>query len=144
MSIPLRIAYPKLSPDAFQALISAKKILNKSPLGPQLVELVYLRVSQINGCAYCLEMHAAQLRAGGMADEMLDSVAGWRVSTRFSARERAALEWAESLTAVSETHAPDEAFEPLRALFTEVEISDLCFAIALMNALNRVAIGTRQ
>ena len=89
-------------------------------------------------------MHAALRRAGGMPDARLDSLAGWRVSPHFSERERAALAWTESLVDVARTHAPDQAFEPLKAHFSEVEISDLCFAIALMSAFNRLAIGLRQ
>ncbi|AVY95606.1 MULTISPECIES: carboxymuconolactone decarboxylase family protein [Microvirgula] len=140
----LRLPYQTLSPDAYQGLGAVKKALAHSPLGKTLIELVNLRISQINGCAYCLEMHAALLRAGGMPDARLDSLAGWRVSPHFSERERAALAWTESLVDVARTHAPDQAFEPLKAHFSEVEISDLCFAIALMSAFNRLAIGLRQ
>lgn len=140
----LRLPYQTLSPDAYQGLGAVKKALAHSPLGKTLIELVNLRISQINGCAYCLEMHAALLRAGGMPDAKLDSLAGWRVSPHFSERERAALAWTESLVDVARTHAPDQAFEPLKAHFSEVEISDLCFAIALMSAFNRLAIGLRQ
>ena len=140
----LRLPYQTLSPDAYQGLGAVKKALAHSPLGKTLIELVNLRISQINGCAYCLEMHAALLRAGGMPDAKLDSLAGWRVSPHFSERERAALSWTESLVDVARTHAPDQVFEPLKAHFSEVEISDLCFAIALMSAFNRLAIGLRQ
>ena len=140
----LRLPYQTLSPAAYQGLGAVKKALAHSPLGKTLIELVNLRISQINGCAYCLEMHAALLRAGGMPDARLDSLAGWRVSPHFSERERAALAWTESLVDVARTHAPDQAFEPLKAHFSEVEISDLCFAIALMSAFNRLAIGLRQ
>ncbi|MEE9928456.1 carboxymuconolactone decarboxylase family protein [Microvirgula aerodenitrificans] len=140
----LRLPYQTLSPDAYQGLGAVKKALAHSPLGKTLIELVNLRISQINGCAYCLEMHAALLRAGGMPDAKLDSLAGWRVSPHFSERERAALAWTESLVDVARTHAPDQVFEPLKAHFSEVEISDLCFAIALMSAFNRLAIGLRQ
>ena len=140
----LRLPYQTLSPEAYQGLGAVKKVLAHSPLGKPLIELVNLRISQINGCAYCLEMHAALLRAGGMPDAKLDSLAGWRVSPHFSERERAALAWTESLVDVARTHAPDEAFDPLKAHFSEVEISDLCFVIALMSAFNRLAIGLRQ
>uniref|UniRef100_UPI0028ABE339 carboxymuconolactone decarboxylase family protein n=1 Tax=Pseudomonas sp. TaxID=306 RepID=UPI0028ABE339 len=102
-----------------------------------------LRVSQINGCAFCTEMHAKALRAGGTEEAKLDSLAGWRASGRFNARERAALGWAESLTAVASSHAPDADYQPLKALFSDVEIADLSFAVALMNAFNRMAVGMR-
>jgi AhpD family alkylhydroperoxidase len=140
----LRLPYATLSPEAYQGLGATKKALLKSSLGKQLIELVYLRVSQINGCAYCLEMHAAALRTGGMPDAKLDSLAGWRVSPHFSDRERAALSWTESLVDVAHTHAPDADFDPLKAHFTDAEIADLSFAIALMSAFNRLAIGMRQ
>ncbi|RZA32989.1 MAG: carboxymuconolactone decarboxylase family protein [Lysobacteraceae bacterium] len=144
MSTPKRLAYHTLSPEAYQGLGMTKKALEKSSLGKQLIELVWLRMSQINGCAFCLEMHAKALRAGGVADAKLDSLAGWRVSERFTDAERAALAWTEALTHVDRTHAPDEDFEPLRTYFSEAEISDLTFAIALMSAFNRLAVGMRQ
>jgi len=140
----LRLPYYTLSPDAYQGFAATKKALEKSSLGKPLVELVYLRVSQINGCAFCLEMHAKALRAGGTPDFKIDSLAGWRVSSHYSARERAALAWTESLVAIDRTHAPDEDFAPLREHFTEAEIADLSFAVALMSAFNRLAIGMRQ
>lgn len=140
----LRLSYWTLSPEAYQGLIAAKNALEKSSLGKSLVDLVWLRMSQINGCAFCLEMHSKSLRADGISEPKLDSLAGWRVSERFTARERAALAWTESLTHVDQTHAPDADFEPLNAHFSEAEISDLTFAIALMSAFNRLAIGMRQ
>ena len=144
MSAPQRLPYFTLSNDAYRGLAATKAALEKSSLGKPLIELVWLRMSQINGCAFCLEMHAKALRSGGMADAKLDSLAGWRVSELFSERERAALNWAESLTHVDQTHAPDEDYEPLKAHFSDVEISDLTFAIALMSAFNRLAVGMRQ
>ncbi len=140
----LRLSYWTLSPEAYQGFAATKKALAKSSLGKQLIELVWLRMSQINGCAFCLEMHAKALRAEGMSDARLDSLAGWRVGEHFTDRERAALAWTESLTLVHQTHAPDEDFEPLKSHFSDVEIADLSFAIALMSAFNRLAIGMRQ
>lgn len=140
----LRLPYWTLSAEAYQGFSATKKALEKSSLGKPLIELVWLRMSQINGCAFCLEMHAKALRAGGTPDVKLDSLAGWRVSTHFTERERAALAWTETLTHVDQTHAPDEDFEPLKAQFSDTEISDLSFAIALMSAFNRLAIGMRQ
>ena len=143
MSTPKRLPYNTLSPEAYRGLGATKAALDKSPLGKPLIELVWLRTSQINGCAYCLEMHSKALRADGVPQVKLDSLAGWRVSEQFDARERAALAWTESLTHIDQTHAPDEDFEPLKAYFSDVEISDLSFAIALMSAFNRLAIGMR-
>lgn len=140
----LRLSYWTLSPEAYQGFMATKKALERSSLGQALIDLVWLRMSQINGCAFCLEMHSKSLRAEGISEAKLDSLAGWRVSARFTERERAALAWTESLTHVDETHAPDHDFEPLNAHFSDTEISDLCFAIALMSAFNRLAIGLRQ
>ncbi|MPS26608.1 MAG: carboxymuconolactone decarboxylase family protein [Alcaligenaceae bacterium] len=140
----LRLSYWTLSPEAYQGLMATKKALEKSSLGKSLIDLVWLRMSQINGCAFCLEMHAKALRADGMPEAKLDALAGWRVSGRFSDRERAVLAWTESLTHVDRTHAPDQDYEPLKQHFSDVEIADLCFAIALMSAFNRLAIGMRQ
>ncbi|QII85583.1 carboxymuconolactone decarboxylase family protein [Bordetella hinzii] len=141
---PLRLPYGTLSPEAYQGLLATKKALEKSSLGKTFIELIYLRISQINGCAFCLEMHAAALRAGGVPQAKLDSLAGWHVSSHFDERERAALAWAESLADVSRTHAPDADFEPLKAHFSDAEIADLSFAIALMSGMNRLAIGMRR
>lgn len=140
----LRLPYQTLSPEAYQGLSLTKKALDKSSLGKPFIELIYLRVSQINGCAFCLEMHAAALRRSGVADAKLDSLAGWRLSAHFSERERVALAWTESLVDVAGSHAADDYFEPLREHFSDAEIADLSFAISLMSAFNRLAIGMRQ
>jgi len=139
-----RLPYYTLSPEAYHGFTHTKQALNNSTLGKQLIELVYLRISQINGCAFCLRMHASALRAGGVPDAKLDSLAGWRVSDLFNERERAALGWTESVVHIEDTHAPDEDFEPLKQHFSDVEIADLSFAIALMSAFNRLAISMRQ
>lgn len=140
----LRLSYWTLSPEAYQGFAATKKAVEKSSIGKQLIELAWLRMSQINGCAFCLEMHAKALRASGVPDAKIDSLAGWRVSEHFTPRECAALAWTEALTHVDKTHAPDEDFEPLKEHFSDVEIADLSFAIALMSAFNRLAIGMRQ
>ncbi|MCM5704241.1 carboxymuconolactone decarboxylase family protein [Larsenimonas salina] len=143
MSTP-RLPYASLSPDAYKGLSATKQALDDSSLGKELIELVYLRISQINGCAFCLEMHADALRAKNVPDAKLDSLAGWRVSARFSERERAALGWAEALVNITGSHAADKDFEPLKTHFSDAEISDLTFAVSLMSAYNRLAIGMRQ
>jgi len=144
MNAPKRLPYYQLSAEAYRGFAATKAALAKSPLGKSLIELVWLRISQINGCAFCLEMHAKALRADGVSEAKLDSLAGWHVSEQFDERERAALAWTESLTHVDRTHAADADYEPLKTHFSEVEISDLTFAIALMSAFNRLAIGMRQ
>ncbi|MGL4409562.1 MAG: carboxymuconolactone decarboxylase family protein [Zoogloea sp.] len=142
--MPLRLPYYDLSLPALNGLRAVNAHLAQSPLGKALVELVYLRVSQINGCAFCLGKHTKALRALGVAQEKLDLLAGWAASDDFTPRERAALAWAEALTHISQTHAPDADFYALKAHFSDVEIADLSFAIANMNALNRMAISMRQ
>ncbi|AXA66110.1 MULTISPECIES: carboxymuconolactone decarboxylase family protein [Pseudomonas] len=139
----LRLPFSTLSPAAYQGLIATGQALAQSSLGLELVELIYLRISQINGCAFCLGKHAETLREQGVSQAKLDRLAGWRISNLFDARERAALEWAETLTAVAEKGAPDAVYEPLRAQFSDAEIADLTFAVALMNAFNRLAVGMR-
>ena len=139
----LRLPFSKLSSAAYEGLLATNSALSDSPLGTELVELVFLRASQINGCAFCLGKHAKTLRDTGTSQAKLDCLAGWRISELFSPREKAALAWTEALTHVSAQGAPDEVYEPLQAHFTDVEISDLTFAAALMNAFNRLAVGMK-
>lgn len=143
--MPMRLPYFELSPEALAGLRAVNTALDNSPLGRELIELVYLRISQINGCAFCLKKHTKALRELGTAPEKLDTLAGWHhASTTFSARESAALAWAECITHISQSHAPDEVFQALRQQFNDKEISDLTFAASHMNALNRLAIAMRQ
>lgn len=138
-----RLPYSTLAADAFNALVQVSATLGKGGLGKPLLELVYTRVSQINGCGYCLDMHTRALRAGGEESRRLDTLAGWRESPFFSERERAALAWAEALTDVARTHAPDTAFDALRPHFGDREIAELTMAVGTINAWNRIAIGMR-
>ena len=140
----LRQPYSELSPAVYAGLVQASVALEKSSLERTLLELLYLRVSQINGCAFCLEMHSKALRKSGVDQSKLDALAGWRVSNHFSDAERAALTWAEDLTHVAETHAEDNVYQPLLAHFSAEQISDITFAISLMNAFNRLAVGMRM
>ena len=140
----LRQPYSELSPAVYAGLVQASIALEKSTLERPLLEMLYLRVSQINGCAFCLEMHSNALRKAGVEQVRLDALAGWRVSDRFSDAERAALAWAEDLTHIAETHAEDDVYQPLLAHFSAEQISDMTFAISLMNAFNRLAVGMRM
>jgi len=140
----IRLPYFDLSPEALAGLRAVGNYLQGSSLGRPLIELIYLRVSQINGCAFCLKKHAKILRDLGESQDRLDALAGWHASDAYSAKERAALAWAEALTHISITHAPDDVFAALTEHFSEKEISDLTFAISNMNALNRLAISMRQ
>jgi AhpD family alkylhydroperoxidase len=140
----LRLPYFKLSPAPYKAFQEASAALKASALGHKLVDLVYLRVSQMNGCAYCVDLHFRDLMAAGEDPRRINSVTTWHETEFFTPRERAALRWAEAVTRIGETHAPDADFAPLKDHFSEAEITDLTFAIALMNAWNRLAIGFRQ
>lgn len=140
----LRQPYNELSPDVYKGMVQASLALEKSSLDRTLLELVYLRVSQINGCAFCLEMHSKALRKAGVDQTKLDALAGWRVSNHFSEAEVAALAWAEDVTHIAEHHAEDSVYQPLLAHFSAEQISDLTFAISLMNAFNRLAIAMRM
>ena len=139
----LRLPFATLSPAAYQGLLATNTALAASPLGLPLLELVYLRVSQINGCSFCLGKHSQTLRENGVAQDKLDCLAGWRVSELFNDRERAALAWAETLTYVHDKGAPDALYEALKAHLSDVEISDLTLAVSLMNAFNRLAVGMK-
>ena len=140
----LRLPYYSLSSSVMEPMKAALGALENGPLDNVIIELAFLRVSQINGCAYCLDMHSKALRKMDVNQAKLDQLAGWKVSHAYSERERAALAWSESLTLIAATGAPDSAFEPLKAHFSDVEISELTFAIGLMNAFNRLAVGMRQ
>lgn len=139
-----RLPYFSLAPHAMAALKSLNAALAASTLGMRLIDLVYLRVSQINGCAYCVDLHWRDLLTGGEDAQRLNSLATWREVGFFDARERTALAWAESLTDLHRSHADDEDFNALKPHFSETEIADLSFAIAGMNAWNRLGIGFRQ
>ena len=140
----LRLKYFDLSPELMSGFRAVKVALEKSVVGQNLIELVYLRVSQINGCAYCLNLHTNSLLKDGETQRRIAEVAGWRVSDQYSEKERAALNWAEQLTNISTSHADDESYEALKKVFSDKEISDLTFAISLMNGMNRLAISMRQ
>ncbi len=138
-----RIHYTKVSPGAYHALLELEKYLHECGLEEALLNLVKLRVSQINGCTYCLDMHWKDLRAIGETEQRLYSLDAWEESPYYSDRERAALAWAEAITRVSETHVPDEVYEEAKKHFSEKELADLTVAVAAINTWNRLAIAAR-
>ena len=139
-----RIDYTKASPDGFKALGGVYVSVQKSGLPKELVDLVYLRVSQINGCAYCIDMHTRDLLKSGIDVEKLVLVPVWHDAGKvFSIRERAALAWAETVTRVSETGVPDTDYDAAAAEFNDKELADLTYAIGLMNVFNRLGISFR-
>ncbi len=137
-----RIDYQQMNPRALNALASANK--HMASIDARLRALVELRVSQINGCSYCVDLHAGQARAEGEGQRRLDNLAAWHESPFFSEAERAALAWAESLTHISTTRAPDDVYEGVLRHFTEQQAVDLTLIVATMNAWNRIAIGMRR
>jgi AhpD family alkylhydroperoxidase len=140
-----RLDYAKASPTGFNAFGGVHSAVQKGSLPKDLINLVYLRVSQINGCAYCIDMHSRDLLRAGVAVDKLVLVPAWRdAGPLFSPRERAALAWAETVTRVSQTGVPNEEYEAAVAEFSEEELADLTYAIALMNAFNRLGVAFRS
>ncbi|MEJ1157089.1 carboxymuconolactone decarboxylase family protein [Prosthecomicrobium sp. N25] len=133
----------KLAPAAFKAMLGLEAALAASGLDPVLLELVKLRASQINGCAFCIHMHVADLRKRGETEMRLHMLPAWRESSLFTPRERAALGWTEALTDLAATRAPDVDYEALKAAFTEAEQVNLTFAIGAINVWNRLNVGFR-
>lgn len=140
-----RLPWNSLAPLQYKSLHAVSQAVAQSSLGRQLVELVQTRVSQINGCAYCLDMHARELRKDGESWKRLNVLSAWRETTFFTPKEQAALAWAESLTRLPDGYADRNAeFDALQTHFTEQEIVELTWAVAAINAWNRMAIGMHQ
>ncbi|MEO5736908.1 MAG: carboxymuconolactone decarboxylase family protein [Variovorax sp.] len=138
-----RLNFYKASPDAIKAMLALEASVSKLGLEPLLLDLVKLRASQINGCAFCVDMHSTDARKRGETERRLYGVAAWRESPFFTARERAALAWTEALTRVADTRAPDADHDALCAEFNERERVDLTLAIGTINIWNRLAVGFR-
>ena len=128
---------------AFKAMLGIGAYLSKSSIEKNLLQLIEYRVSQINGCAYCLDMHSKDLRHGGETEQRIYVISAWRETDLFTDRERAALEWAESVTLLDEGHVPDEVYENVRKEFSEEELIDLTLAVASINSWNRLNIAFR-
>lgn len=139
-----RVPYIQLAPKAFQHLLDLSQTLKKALLGERLIDLVWLRVSQLNGCAFCIDMHGQDLLRQGVTPRELNAVAGWREAPFFSERERAALRWAEIINATPHSDASDDEFTRLSQHFTPAEIAELGFAIATIAAWNLLNVGFRQ
>ncbi len=137
-----RLDYLEINARASNTVLSANKHI--ASIDKKLRALIELRVSQINGCVYCVDLHATQARDEGETQQRLDCVAVWREAPFFSEAERAALAWAEAVTLLPETHAPDDLYEALHAHFSEQQVVDLTLIISLMNAWNRMAVSFRQ
>ena len=138
-----RINFYSASPKLVEAMRNLEHAINESGLEPSLRELVKTRASQINGCAFCIDMHTKDARAAGESEQRLYALNAWSETPFFTDRERAALEWTEEVTLVSENHVPDELFFRVRQFFSEAELVNLTFAITSINAWNRLAIAFR-
>ena len=139
-----RIAYRKYGQEPLKALYEIEKYLAGSGLEHKLLLLIKMRASQINGCAFCLDMHSIDARAEGETEQRLYTLNAWAETPFFSDRECAALAWTEAATKVSETHVPDQVFEEVKKHFSEKEIVDLTLTVAMINLWNRVAISLRS
>src|SRR6266852_3144763 len=139
-----RLRYGKAFPEGIHALLNLGKVISSSGLEAPLVELVKTRASQLNGCAYCIDMHTKDARAGGESEQRLYLLSAWREAPFFTSRERAALAWTEALTLVHETHVPDEVYEETRKHFSEAELMDLTLLVTTINSWNRIAIAFRS
>jgi len=138
-----RIDYNKVSPGAFRAMFGLEKYVHECGLEPSLLQLVKMRASQINGCAYCLDMHSKDARAEGETEQRLYVLNAWREAPFYSERERAALAWTEALTLIAENHVPDEIYNEVRQHFSEKELADLSLAVIAINGWNRLSISFR-
>ena len=138
-----RFDYAKVAPGVYHAMLGLEKYLHESGLEESLLHLIKLRASQINGCAYCIDMHWKDLKSIGEEDRRLYELDAWEESPFYSERERAALAWTDAATRIAENHMPDTLYEEVRQQFNEKEIANLTFAVAAINAWNRLAISAR-
>lgn len=138
-----RLDWGAASPDALKAMVAFEGAMQKLGLEKPLIELIKLRASQINGCAYCVDMHARDARKRGESERRLYALAVWRAANLFTPRERAALAWTDALTLLPQTGAPDEDYALIEAEFSEAERANLTVAIAAINAWNRFGVGFR-
>jgi AhpD family alkylhydroperoxidase len=139
-----RLNYREIAADGFKAMAGLEQYLRRSSIEPALLHLVKLRASQINGCAYCIDMHSKDARRGGETEQRLYCLSAWRECPFYTDRERAAFEWTEAVTLITEGHVPDDVFERVRRHFSDKELVDLNYAVAAINAWNRIAIPFRS
>jgi AhpD family alkylhydroperoxidase len=139
-----RLDYVKVAPDAARAMMALEKYVRQSGLEPALLELVKFHASQINGCAFCLDMHSKDSRFAGESEQRLYTLSAWRETPFFTERERAALAWTEAITEISHGHAPEAEYQSARSQFSEKELVDLTMAIITINSWNRLAISFRS
>lgn len=139
-----RIAFKRIAPEGLEAMGHLEAYVRRCGLEPSLLELVKLRASQINGCAYCIDMHTKDARARGETEQRLYALSAWRETPFFTERERAALAWTEAVTEVARSHVPDDVYHLARQHFNEKELVDLTLAVVTINGWNRLAISFRE
>lgn len=139
-----RLDWSKSSPESLRAVLALERSMRELGLEPGLIHLIKLRASQLNGCAYCVDLHVKEARKDGHSEQWIAMVSAWHESTRFTPKERAVLEWTEALTLLAQTRAPDAAYEGLKAHFSEKEIVNLTLAISTINVWNRFGVGFRM
>lgn len=138
-----RIDFPKQNPKPLQLMLNIESYLAGCGLDHRLLHLIKMRASQLNGCAYCIDMHSKDARGLGEDEQRLYALDAWRETPFFSERERAALEWTEAVTLISQGHVPDAVYNSVRAKFSEDELVSLTFAVTTINAWNRLSIAFR-
>ena len=141
--MPQRIDYGKVSPGAVRAMYGLEKYLSQASLESSLLDLIKVRASQVNGCAYCIDMHIKDARTRNETEQRLYGLVAWRETSYYSERERAALAWTEAVTSIADNHVPDELYEQVRQHFSEQELVDLTLAVVAINGWNRIAISFR-
>jgi len=134
----------RIAPEGYRAMAALQAYVDKSGLEPPLIELVKIRASQINGCAFCIAMHVRDAKKQGESDERMHLLAAWREAPVYSERERAALAWTEAVTLVADEHVPDAVYREVRRHFSEKELVDLTYAVVVINGWNRLAIAFRK
>lgn len=139
-----RIAFKKIAPEGLEAMGHLEAYVRRCGLEPSLLELIKLRASQINGCAYCIDMHSKDARARGETEQRLYALSAWRETPFFTERERSALAWAEAVTEVARSRVPDDVYHAARQHFDEKELVDLTMAVVVINGWNRLAISFRE
>lgn len=140
----MRLDWYKILPEGYKAMLQLQNVVDQSKLDHKLLELVKIRASQINGCAYCLDMHTKDATAIGESEQRLHLLAAWQEAPFYSPRERAALAWCESLTQISQSGVPDKNYDEVKSLFSDKEIAELTLTIIAINSWNRLAVGFKS
>lgn len=139
-----RFNFGKAAPGAYKAILALEQYVQDSGLDKRFIHLIKLRASQINGCAYCVDMHVKEARHHGLSEQWINLMCVWRESPVYDARERALLGWVDAVTKIAETGAPDADYQALKAHFSEEEMTDITVAIGAINIWNRLAVGFRS